>query len=101
MDFRQLGEGPHVVDVVADHATTILDPRVRAESSATHADADANATPSNAMSLEHSVEGDGPDQTEGPEHSIVPGATYGQPQLLSTVHHSGLDSRLRGCDRIG
>jgi hypothetical protein len=86
MDFRQLGERPDVLDVVAYDAAAILDPRMRAKAPPPHPDANANTASANPVSLEHFVESHGADQAQGSEHSIVPGSAHSQTQLLSPAH---------------
>jgi len=86
MDFRQLGERLDVFDVVAYDATAVLDPRVRAEAPTAHAHADSNAAAVHAVSLEHSVHGDGADEAEGPKYAVIAGPAHRQSKLLSPVH---------------
>ncbi|HEX5177880.1 MAG TPA: hypothetical protein VFW04_01000 [Gemmatimonadaceae bacterium] len=97
MNLCQLGEGPDVLDVVANHATRQLHPRVRAKPSAAHPDSDANAAPRNVMSLEHPVDGDGAHQAQRAKHPVIPGTTHRQAKLLRSFHFSGLYSKVRHC----
>jgi hypothetical protein len=86
MDVRQLGERLDVLDVVSDDSTAVLDPRVRAEASTAHAHTDSNAAPVHTVSLEHPVDRDGADETEGPKYAVITGAAHRQSKLLSPVH---------------
>ena len=86
-----------MLDVVANHATRQLHPRVRAKPTAAHPDSDANAAPTNVVSLEHPVDGDSAHQAQRAKHPVIPGTAHRQAKLLSSFHLSGLYTSLRHC----